>query len=165
MRKYPCLIREQKIPGVPDRGVLHPAVLLFIYYRNGKRSLCLMMMNIRVCAKVLMLCGLLCISLTAVAALPVWSGNQKNPVQAQRLSFQCPRAYQGIREDLLPTHWEVFKGRKQLQLKSSQVQGQSMVCAYSGNGRQTVGTIRRLVPVGYKCISDGAGNFRCQKKR
>ena len=107
------------------------------------------------------LCGWVWAS--AAAELPAWGGNRKAPAQAQRMSFQCPQAYLGIREDLLPTYWKVLKGRRGLRLKSSQLQGQSMVCAYSAADGRTAGTVHRLVPEGYRCISDGVGNFRCRR--
>lgn len=95
--------------------------------------------------------------------MPAWNSKNAPPASAQKLTFYCPKAYLGIRSDLLPTHWEVFKGNKPLQLKSSQVQGQDMVCVYGEPGQPAEGSVHRLVPAGYKCISDGVGTFKCEK--
>ena len=71
----------------------------------------------------------------AAGPLPAWNAKSSPPPSGNNLTLYCPKAYLGVRSDLLPTHWEVFKGSKPLQLKSSQVQGQDMVCVYGEAGR------------------------------
>ena len=99
----------------------------------------------------------------AAGPMPAWNAKSSPPPSGNNLTLYCPKAYLGVRSDLLPTHWEVFKGSKPLQLKSSQVQGQDMVCVYGEAGQAAVGSVRRLIPGGYKCISDGVGTFKCEK--
>ena len=100
----------------------------------------------------------------AEAAVPVWGGSSTNTPQAP-MSFQCPKAYLGVRQDLLPTHWEIVAGRVPLRLKASQVQRDELLCTYKDKRGRSMGTVRRLAPEGYKCISDGAGRFRCRLPR
>ncbi len=102
---------------------------------------------------------------TAVAAgVPAWEPGRRSTAQ-EPMAFQCPRAYLGVRQDLLPTHWEIVTGRAPLRLKASQVQRGELLCIYQDERGRSVGTVRRLAPGGYKCISDGAGRFRCRPLR
>ena len=75
--------------------------------------------------------------------------------------FRCPRAWVGLRADMLPTHWEVVRGQSPARLRSSQVQGESLLCVYASSSG-FIGTARRLAPEGYRCLSDGRGVFRCR---
>ena len=100
----------------------------------------------------------------AAAGVPAWDPGQRSTAQ-EPMAFQCPRAYLGVRQDLLPTHWEIVAGRAPLRLKASQVQHGELLCIYQDERGRSVGTVRRLAPGGYKCISDGAGRFRCRPLR
>jgi len=40
-----------------------------------------------------------------------------------------------------------------------------MLCIYQDGKGVRVGTVQRLIPEGYKCVTDGIGNFRCQERR
>jgi len=108
--------------------------------------------------------GFLFISQDGLASMQFWNGSDSD-VGDREMYFQCPRAYMGIREDLLPTHWQVGTDRMVLRLKASQVQRGDMLCIYQDGKGVSVGSVQRLVPAGYKCVSDGVGNFRCQKRR
>lgn len=100
----------------------------------------------------------------AAAAAPPWNTGPQAAVDGPMV-FQCPRAYLGVRQDLLPTHWEIVSGRALLRLKASQVQHGELLCIYRDERGRSIGTVRRLAPGGYKCISDGAGRFRCRPAR
>lgn len=91
-----------------------------------------------------------------------WNASGSGVATAAVMTFQCPRAYLGVREDLLPTHWETVKGRKPLRLKASQVQRDELLCIYQDSGGRSIGIVKRLVPEGYDCLSDGVGRFRCR---
>lgn len=91
-----------------------------------------------------------------------WIDPDTEAVAAASMMFRCPRAYLGVRRDLLPTHWEILDDGTPLRLKASQVQQDELLCIYQDDGGRSVGTIRRLVPDGYDCLSDGAGRFRCR---
>jgi len=78
--------------------------------------------------------------------------------------FRCPKAWIGLRADLLPTHWEVTRGQTPARLRSSQVQGGNLLCVYASPSG-FVGTAMRLAPEGYRCLSDGRGVFRCRPSR
>ena len=101
----------------------------------------------------------------AGAAVPAWNTGPRGSGKGEPMTFQCPRAYLGVRQDLLPTHWEILAGRAPLRLKASQVQRGELLCIYQDGRGRSVGTVRRLAPGGYKCISDGVGRFRCRKTR
>lgn len=98
------------------------------------------------------------------AGAPSWGPVPRRADQAG-MTLQCPRAYLGVRQDLLPTHWEIVSGRVPLRLKASQVQRGELLCIYQDEKGRSVGSVRRLAPGGYKCISDGAGSFRCRRGR
>ncbi len=85
-------------------------------------------------------------------------------VSSHALNFQCPRAYQGIKSDMLPTYWEPspHKGRV-LQASQSSVQGKYMICIYREQGKKWIGNVRRLIPNGYRCITGGKGVFQCRQ--
>jgi len=105
-----------------------------------------------------------------MAAQPDWRGVAAVPVsmeQNDHLSFQCPKAFMGIKGDMLPTHWQADDRGRRLQLGHASINGDYMVCAYRSpkNRKQRFGPVRRLAPRGYRCISDGIGSFRCQKKQ
>ena len=100
----------------------------------------------------------------ASAAGPAWNTDSR-AMTGRPMMFQCPRAYLGVRQDLLPTHWEIVAGRAPLRLKASQVQRGELLCIYQDERGRSAGTVRRLAPGGYKCISDGVGRFRCHHAR
>jgi len=105
-----------------------------------------------------------------MADQPVWRGAATvsgNGEQRDHLSFQCPRAFLGIKGDMLPTHWQADDRGRRLQLGHASINGGYMTCTYLSpkNRKQRFGPIRRLVPRGYRCISDGISTFRCEKKQ
>jgi len=103
-----------------------------------------------------------------MAAQPDWHGTvSRSGGVADHLSFQCPKAFLGIKGDMLPTHWQANDRGRRLQLGHASINGDYMVCAYRSpkNRKQRFGPVRRLAPRGYRCISDGIGSFRCQKKQ
>ncbi len=107
-----------------------------------------------------------------MATQPVWrgatgvSGNGNGKLKKDHLSFQCPRAFLGIKGDMLPTHWQADDRGRKLQLGYASINGAYMICTYRSpkNRKQRFGPVRRLAPRGYRCISDGISSFRCQKK-
>ncbi len=122
----------------------------------------------------------LCVSLVflgatlAQAGPPRWQGGNlqtgpapKGAVSKTPESFelQCPTAYSGIKGDLLPTYWEPADKGKPANLIKSQVLDQYLYCVYQipSPGREIHSSVRRLVPEGYDCVTDGAGRFECSE--
>ncbi len=104
-----------------------------------------------------------------MAAQPVWRGTTPVSVNGNakgHLSFQCPRAFLGIKGNMLPTHWQADDRGRGLQLGYASINGAYMICTYRSpkNRKQRFGPVRRLIPRGYRCISDGISSFRCQKQ-
>lgn len=104
-----------------------------------------------------------------MAEQPAWHGTTSvsgNGNLKSHLSFQCPRAFLGIKGDMLPTHWQADDHGSGLQLGNASIDGDYMTCTYRSpkNHKQRFGPVRRLAPRGYRCISDGLSSFRCQKK-
>ncbi|MDF1525180.1 MAG: hypothetical protein RRA15_13485 [bacterium] len=110
----------------------------------------------------------------AQAAPPDWRGNSSQPGPTanspvtptpQRFDLQCPSAYSGIKGELLPTYWEAIDKGQQARLIKSQVQDQYLFCVYQvpSSGREIHSSVRRLIPKGYNCVSDGAGRFECKQ--
>jgi hypothetical protein len=106
---------------------------------------------------------------SAVAVSPQWRGT---PAPAavkpapQRFEMQCPSAYAGLKGELLPTYWQPVDKGQQVSLVKSQVRGDSLYCVYrmAFAGREIHASVRRMLPSGYTCESDGAGRFECRKK-
>jgi|GEM_PF-4605828 len=110
----------------------------------------------------------------AWAGPPSWRGSNPSAgaspgspltTTPQRFELQCPSAYTGIKGELLPTYWEpVDKGQRADFLKS-QIQDQYLYCVYqvSSSSREIHASVRRLIPGGYSCASDGAGRFECRE--
>ena len=96
--------------------------------------------------------------------VPAWPAGSQAPA-GEPVMFECPRAYLGVRQDLLPTHWAADGGHRPLRLKMSQAHGDELLCIYRDERGRSVGTVKRLAPGGYRCISDGAGRFRCRPAR
>ena len=80
------------------------------------------------------------------------------------MEFHCPRAYQGIKPDMLPSYWEPTDQGRNITAGQSHVQGKYMICIYREPGGRPIGNVRRLVPQGYHCITDGRGVFQCRRK-
>ena len=110
----------------------------------------------------------------AQAAPPNWQGSSppagaipKNTLAPtpQRFELQCPSAYSGIKGELLPTYWEPIDKGQPANLIKSQVQDQYLYCVYQipSSGREIHASVRRLIPEGYSCASDGAGRFECRE--
>jgi hypothetical protein len=85
-------------------------------------------------------------------------------VAAKDLEFDCPRAYRGIKAEMLPTYWEPTDKGERLGAGQSHVQGKYMICIYRKPNGKKIGNVRRLIPSGYHCITDGQGSFQCQRK-
>jgi len=105
-----------------------------------------------------------------MAAQPDWRGTAAltgNGEPNDHLSFQCPRAFLGIKGNMLPTHWQADDRGRRLQLGHASINGAYMICTYRSlkNRKQRFGPVRRLVPKGYRCLSDGISAFRCQRKQ
>lgn len=107
-----------------------------------------------------------------IAKQPMWPNTASttalpgNGKTKAHLSFQCPKAFLGIKGDMLPTHWQADDRGHRLQIGYASIDGAYMICNYRSlkNRKQRFGPVRRLVPRGYRCISDGISSFRCQKK-
>ncbi len=107
------------------------------------------------------------------AASPQWQGGNPqigtihSPVELvpQGFDLQCPSAYVGIKGELLPTYWEPTDKGQPARLVKSQLQEQYFYCVYRlrSSGSETHSSVRRLLPEGYSCISDGAGRLKCRK--
>jgi len=80
------------------------------------------------------------------------------------MEFRCPRAYQGIKSDMLPTYWEPTDQGKNIRAGQSHVQGRYLICIYREASGKQIGNVRRLIPHGYHCITDGRGTFQCRRK-
>ncbi len=153
--------------GVPDWGLMSATMIArFVSMKDsgmrihrGRKSVLLH----------LIIGSVLAFPIAVMAGQPIWrgiaavsgSGEQKN-----HLSFQCPRAFLGIKGDMLPTHWQADDRGRSLQLAYASIDGAYMICTYRSpkNRKQRFGPVRRLAPKGYRCISDGVSSFRCQKK-
>jgi hypothetical protein len=81
---------------------------------------------------------------------------------SKALEFDCPRVYQGIKSEMLPTYWESTDRGKGLAAGQSQVQGKFLICIYRKASGEKIGNVRRLIPKGYRCITDGRGSFQCE---
>ncbi|WP_020675006.1 hypothetical protein [Geopsychrobacter electrodiphilus] len=120
--------------------------------------------------------GLVLLGGVAQAANQQWQGNASQrkgaaPVATdknipQRFDLQCPTAYAGIKGELLPTYWEPIDKAQTVELIKSQVLNQYFYCVYRipSSGRDIHSSIRKLLPEGYNCLSDGAGRFECRAK-
>ncbi len=84
--------------------------------------------------------------------------------QPLKLQFKCPRAYQGIKSEFLPTYWEAADRGKSIDARQSHVQGKYMICIYRESNGRPIGNVRRLIPRGYHCITDGRGVFQCRRR-
>ena len=84
---------------------------------------------------------------------------------AEPMEFRCPRAFQGIKSDMLPTYWQPIGRGEELGADQSHVQGQFMICIYRKPADKHIGNVRRLIPKGYKCETDGRGIFECMQAR
>lgn len=153
--------------GVPDRGLMAQAVAArLVSMKDSGRKI------YKGCKAVLLnliMGTILLFPVVAQAEQPVWRGTAAasgNGQQKDHLSFQCPRAFLGIKGDMLPTHWQADDRGSGLQLGSASIDGTYMICTYRSpkNRKQRFGPVRRLAPGGYRCISDGISSFRCQKK-
>jgi len=91
--------------------------------------------------------------------LPSYAGSD------QKLGFQCPRAYQGIKSSMLPTYWEPTDQGKNIRARQSHVQGKYMICIYRESTGKQIGNVRRLIPKGYQCITGGRGAFQCSRRK
>lgn len=79
--------------------------------------------------------------------------------------LQCPRAYLGIKGDMLPTYWETGDQGAPVHLLKSQVVDQYLYCVYqTSQAGAANSSIRRLAPAGYTCVSDGVGQFKCRNE-
>ncbi len=97
----------------------------------------------------------------ALAMATAWATS----ASAKSAEFQCPHAYQGIKSDMLPTYWEPTDKGDRLGAGQSHVQGKYMICIYRKANGKKVGNVRRLIPRGYHCITDGKGSFQCRQKK
>lgn len=82
--------------------------------------------------------------------------------QSSIKKFQCPSAYQGIKPNMLPSHWESIDQGKKLGRGLSHVQNGFLICIYREPSGKKIGSVRRLIPKGYHCITDGKGFFHCE---
>ncbi len=156
--------------GVPDRGLMAAGVIArFVSMKDSGRRI------YRWCKTILLnliLGAVLLFPIAGIAEQPVWRGTPAAPgngaagQQNDHLSFQCPKAFLGIKGDMLPTHWQADDRGSGLQLGYASIDGAYMICTYRSpkNRKQRFGPVRRLAPRGYRCISDGISAFRCQKK-
>ncbi len=119
----------------------------------------------------IVLLGSLLMTPGAAVAVPGWpAGNgTAGPMVPgpERLRLQCPRAYAGIKGDLLPTDWTATDSGQPAALIKSQVQRGNLYCVYRipTSSRMGHASVRRRVPAGYRCESDGAGRFDCRRSR
>jgi len=79
----------------------------------------------------------------------------------ETLEFSCPKAYQGIKSEMLPTYWEPTDSGHGIGAGQSHVQGQYLICIYRKVDGTRVGNVRRLIPSGYQCETGGKGKFQC----
>lgn len=94
----------------------------------------------------------------------VWGAAREAPAGERLMEFHCPRVYQGIKSDMLPSYWEPTDQGKDIRAGQSHVQGRYLICIYrEANGKQ-IGNVRRLAPRGYRCITDGRGVFQCRRR-
>lgn len=156
--------------GVPDRGLIPSDVTArFVSMKDSGIRICKWRKTVLLN---LIMGAVLVFPVTVMAKQPVWGGTasvfEKGEAGQQKdhLSFQCPRAFLGIKGDMLPTHWQADDRGSKLQLGYASIDGAYMICTYRSpkNRKQRFGPVRRLAPRGYRCISDGISAFRCQKK-
>ncbi|VAX14648.1 hypothetical protein MNBD_GAMMA24-2617 [hydrothermal vent metagenome] len=156
--------------GVPDRGLIAQAVAArFVSMKDSGGKIYKWRKTVLLN---LIIGTVLVLPVVALAEKPVWRatktafGNGGQGQQKDHLSFQCPRAFLGIKGDMLPTHWQAADRGSGLQLGYASIDGTYMICTYRSpkNRKQRFGPVRRLAPRGYRCISDGISSFRCQKK-